>query len=173
MELNLKVVGETVHELGDQLYAMSLGFMGDAHPASQPKGLASFTDDELLGEAVARGLLGEDAGVKKSAVAEDKPKGKRATKKEEAAAVEETGDLTDALPEAEEKSADKQVDELTPQKAYDEAMDIAMKLYSGKAKDAVMALLKEFNVKTFRDIDAETDGLAFYQKVKELQEQQG
>lgn len=166
MELNLKVVGETVHELGDQLYAMSLGFMGDAHPAHQPKGLASYTDDELLAELMSRGVSPVTNG--QPVVSEDKPKGKRAPKKEEAAAVEETGDPTDALPQAEKK-----VDELTPQKAYDEAMDIAMKLYSGKAKDAVMALLKDFNVKTFRDIDAETDGLAFYQKVKELQDQQG
>ena len=171
MELNLKVVGETVHELGDQLYAMSLGFMGDAHPANQPKGLANHTDDELLAELMSRGVSPLTNG--QPAVSEDKPKGKRTPKKEEPAAVEETGDPTDAQPEAEEKSEDKKVVELTPQKAYDEAMDIAMKLYSGKAKDAVMALLKDFNVKTFRDIDAETDGLAFYQKVKELQEQQG
>jgi len=169
MQIEFKVVGSSLAEVGVELRNMAASILGEDVDGGAPKGLAGFTDDELLEEVMNRGL---------SLVADekpaDRPKTKRTSKKA-AAAAEEASDPVEAAEQAEEKSEEKSAsaedkdDKMTPKEAYDKAIDAAVVLYSGPKKDEVMALLSHFDVKTFRDIDAEKDGLEFYEKVMAIQ----
>lgn len=165
MQIEFKVVGSSLAEVGVELRNMAASILGEDVDGGAPKGLAGFTDDELLEEVMNRGL---------SLVADekpaDRPKTKRTSKKA-AAAAEEASDPVEAAEQAEEKSvsAEDKDDKMTPKEAYDKAIDAAVVLYSGPKKDEVMALLSHFDVKTFRDIDAEKDGLEFYEKVMAIQ----
>lgn len=171
MAMELKIIGDTVAELGDQLYAMSLEFLGDRHPAKdakEAKGLGQYADDDLLNELQSRGYslaaapdLSVSTPEQAAVLADEKPKGKKSQKKD-----------ADTAPAAADTEKTDEAESMTAQAAYDKAIDMAVVLYSGPAKDEVMAVLKHFDVKTFRDIDAETGGHEFYAKIKEIQDKQ-
>ncbi len=183
MTLELRVVASDIQELGEQLRMMAIGMLGQDIAAADEKGLAGYTDVELLSEIATRGIMVKTVlGVteKQDAPSDTADKGQktrtRKPKAEDKPADEPADAPEDAThdPEGVEQTPEpEQTPALSPQEAYDKAFDIAMQLYNGATKQAVMSLLTEFAVKSFRDLDADAHGHAFLQKVEAIQNRQG
>ena len=169
MSMEFRVVADTVTQLGEELLAASLVMLGDMHPTKNNKGLAGYTDDELLLELSNRGFVLDGT----AADVADKPAEAETTKTKSEDKAAETPAKAKSKAKKEEPAeaeTEKSEPEMTPQQAYDKALDLAMNLYSGDTKPAVMAVLKDYDVKSFRDIDPETQGHDFYSKIMKIQE---
>ncbi len=168
MGLTISIVADDLADMGAELQKLAVGILGeDAFPA-QAKGLAGYTDKELASELVHRGynvdLITGSADVATEDVASAETPVKKAEKKSKAKA-EPTEDAA-----KDEPAPDGDESTLSGKEAYDKGVAIMMEIYANKpdAKSDVMAVLKEYGVKSFMDIDADENGVDLLEKASSL-----
>ncbi len=170
MGLKISVVADDLAELGAELQKLAIGILGeDAFPA-QAKGLAGYTDKELAGELVHRGYSIDLITAQTNNATEDVAKAGTPAPKAEKKSKAKAEPTEDAAKDEPAPAADEPASALSGKDAYDKGVAIMMEIYANKpdAKSDVMAVLKEYGVKSFMDIDADEHGVDLLEKASSL-----